>query len=727
MKAAARMTRASGSPRVSVVIPTWNGEDLLPRVLDSLGSQAFRDFETIVVDNGSEDGSLDLLARRYPDVRVVGLPRNEGFASAVNAGIAASRGEIVALLNNDAVPRPGWLAALLAAADAHPEAGSFASRMLDLADPRRIDAAGDQLGIFPSNYGHGELDGDAFASPVYVLSACAGAAAYRRTALDDVGPFDERFFAYVEDVDWGVRAQLRGHDCLYVPDAVVLHEGSKTSDRMPERRFFLLMRNSLLVFFQYMPPARRLVWAPAVLLRVLMNGAAAGPGPGAGWRAIAAALRDWPRIRARRRDARRSARLSWSELRRRLALPLAHSSLHSPVFARGGGARRPVMAAAAAPGPARAHEFADVAREPADASVEHADVPVDVIIVNWNGGRYLGRALADLAHSTVATRIVVVDNASTDDSLRVAAAYPEVEVLPLERNLGYAGGANAGLAHTSGPFAFVMNPDVLVEPDHLEVLRRRLTREPAIGAAQGKLYRVTPEAFLAGAADRRLLDSAGLAIRRSRFVVDRGQGQPDSPAFDVERSVFGATGAALFLRRAMLEDLGPADRAFDPVFFAYKEDIDLGWRARLRGWDIRYVPGAVAHHVRAMPGVDPAAWRRLPVAARRHSWKNHYLLMLKNDRVGDLLRSLPHVLAWEVGRLGFAVLRDPALLGTFARLARLAPGALRERRSGFRQARQRGVRLTAWFGRDSLPPLPAPVRPAALPAATAPSHPPVRG
>ncbi|MEJ2185766.1 MAG: glycosyltransferase [Gemmatimonadota bacterium] len=681
---------------MSVVIPSWNGADLLPRVLDSLRDQAFSDFETVVVDNGSDDHSLELLAAKYPDVRVVALPRNEGFAAAVNAGIAASRAELVALLNNDAVARPGWLKALVAAADTHPEAGSFASRMLDLKDPRRIDSAGDQLGIFPSNCGRGEPDGEAFDRPAYVLSACAGAAAYRRTALNDVGPFEERFFAYMEDVDWGVRAQLRGHDCLYVPGAIVLHEGSATSDRIPDRRFFLLMRNSLLVFFQYMPPLRRLVWTPAMLLRVLTNGARRGPGVAAGWRAIAVALGEWPRIHARRRDVRRNARVSWADLRRRLAPPLTHATFTSPVLARQGGARRPVLDAGAAPSPGPLMEDGN------------AEAPVDVIIVNWNGGRYLGRALDALARSSTATRIVLVDNASSDDSLRVAATYPDVDVLALDRNVGYAGGANAGLAKTTAPFAFVMNPDVLVEPEHLRVLKERLLREPVIGAAQGKLFRITPEAFLADAPDRRLLDSAGLAIRRSRFVVDRGQGQPDSPAFDVERSVFGATGAALFLRRSMLEDLGGVEGAFDPAFFAYKEDIDLAWRARLRGWDIRYVPDAVAHHVRAMPGVNQAAWRKLPPAARRHSWKNHYLLMLKNDRVGDVLRSLPHVLAWELGRVGFTLARDPALLGTWLRVARLAPAALRERRRALGQANRRGVRLRAWFGRDSLPPLPLP-------------------
>ncbi|NIP80141.1 MAG: glycosyltransferase, partial [Gemmatimonadetes bacterium] len=227
--------------------------------------------------------------------------------------------------------------------------------------------------------------------------------------------------------------------------------------------------------------------------------------------------------------------------------------------------------------------------------------------------------------------------------------------------------------------------------------------EPGIGAAQGKLFQISPEGFLAEAPERRLLDSAGHVARPSRMVVDRGQGARDAPAFGRERSVFSATGAALFLRRAMLDDIAIGDAPFDPAFFAYKEDIDLCWRARLHGWDVRYVPSAVGHHVRAMPGGDRGAWRSLPAAARRHSWKNHYLMVLKNDRVRDLLRSLPSVLAWEAGRLGFAIARDPALLRAYLDLARLAPGALRARRRILDTARRRGVELHAWFGRDSVP------------------------
>lgn len=679
-------------PHVSVIIPSWNGARLLPRVLDSLREQTFRDFETVVVDNGSEDESVALLRSDHPTVRIVELDTNHGFAGAVNAGIAASRASVVALLNNDAVADVRWLEALVGALRAHPEVGSCASRMLDLEDPRRIDSAGDQLGIFPSNYGKGQLDDARFRRPAYVLSACAGAAAYRRTMLDDLGGFDERYFAYMEDVDLGVRAQFLGYDCLYVPDAVVYHEGSRTSDRMPERKFFLLMRNSLLVFFQYMPPVRRALWAPVVLARLLMNARREQRSLTAGWRVIAAALRDWPRIEARRREVRRPGSLSWSQFARKLAQPLAHSTFAAPVLAGTGSSRRPVPT----PEPVEA-----VGAAPERAGSRVASATVDVVIVNWNGGRYLQRALEAVRASTIPTRVILVDNASGDDSLEVARRFPSVEIVALERNLGYAAGANAGLTRGRSPFALVMNPDVLLEPDYLEVLRERLLAAPRVGAAQGKLYHMDAGAFLDGAPpQRRALDSTGHVVRRNRAVVDRGQGEPDQPRYAREGVVFSATGAALFLRRSMLDSLSDAGRYFDPDFFAYKEDIDLCWRARLGGWEVLYVPAAVAHHVRNMPGGDRSAWRRLPLRARRHSWKNHYLMMIKNDRFRDLLASAPRLLAWEVGRLGFALTRDPGLLPAYLEVLGLLPHALRQRRRTLRAARAMDVDLSHWFGRD---------------------------
>src|SRR5215212_282225 len=218
-------------PRVTVVVPNWNGEKFLDTCLSSLQEQTFQDFETVLVDNGSTGGSVAFVEENFPEVRVVRLPENRGFSAAVNAGIRSSTTEFVALLNNDTEQDPGWLGALVRAADGHPEAGLFASKLVDFRDRRLLDGAGDALRSsgLPYRLGHGERDRGQFDTPSYVFSACGAAALYRRAMLDDVGLFDEDFVSYCEDGDLSFRAQLAGYRCRYVPDAVVYHMGSATT------------------------------------------------------------------------------------------------------------------------------------------------------------------------------------------------------------------------------------------------------------------------------------------------------------------------------------------------------------------------------------------------------------------------------------------------------------------------------------------------------------------
>ncbi|HEX6940637.1 MAG TPA: glycosyltransferase family 2 protein [Longimicrobiales bacterium] len=341
----------------------------------------------------------------------------------------------------------------------------------------------------------------------------------------------------------------------------------------------------------------------------------------------------------------------------------------------------------------------------ADRGGQVDDTRVEAVIVNWNGRRFLPECLRALRRSTAPVRIIVVDCASTDGSVEyLRSEHPTIEVVASPENVGYAGGANLGLRRGRAPYVLVMNPDVILAPDHLEILCARFDRDPTIGAAQGKLYRIAPESFLSGAPPSGdVIDSAGHRIRRDRMVVDRGAGRPDGPEYSQEASIFSACGAAIFLRRTMLEDAAPDGEYFDSSFFAYKEDIDLCWRARILGWDIRYVPEAVAWHVRGWAGEKVSARARLPLAARRHSWKNHYLLLIKNDRIGDLVRALPFVLAWELARHAYALVREPRVYGAFLDLVRLLPSAIRRRRELFRRRRTHPAEVRRWFGAGPQP------------------------
>ena len=192
----------------------------------------------------------------FPEVKTIALSENPGFSAAVNAGIRASQAELVALLNNDTEQDAGWLAALVRAADEHPEAGSFASKLFVFHNRDVLDGAGDALrrSGLPYRLGHGERDRGQFDTPGHVFGACAAAALYRRSMLQEIGLFDEDFFAYCEDGDLSFRAQLAGYRCRYVPDAVVYHVGgASTGGKRSETATRLGTRNSISLLVKDLP------------------------------------------------------------------------------------------------------------------------------------------------------------------------------------------------------------------------------------------------------------------------------------------------------------------------------------------------------------------------------------------------------------------------------------------------------------------------------------------
>jgi GT2 family glycosyltransferase len=297
--------------RVAVVIPSWNGRELLAGVLPTLFAQTFRDFRAVVVENGSSDGTAEWLAEEWPEVEVLALERNLGYAPAVNLGIATGEEELVALLNNDMELDPGWLEALVGALDADPAAGSASPRQRSAHDRARLDGAGDAIawtgGV--TRRGIGELDDGRYPAG-RVFSACGGAALYRRAALRSVGVFDSSFFAYLEDVDWGFRAQLAGWPALYVPAALVYHAGGATSRRTPARERYLVARNHVAFVVKNFPAPWLVRFAPLIaaeLARALLAGARAGQARAVlrGWRdAVRRApgtLRERRRVQAARR------------------------------------------------------------------------------------------------------------------------------------------------------------------------------------------------------------------------------------------------------------------------------------------------------------------------------------------------------------------------------------------------------------------------------------------
>jgi GT2 family glycosyltransferase len=315
---------ASVSPRVTIVVPNWNGERFLNLCLASLRNQSYKDFETLLVDNGSTDASVDLAARNFPEVRVLPLGNNRGFSAAVNAGIKASTAEYVALLNNDTETDPGWLESLVHAAEGHPEASLFASKLVDFQDRRVLDGAGDALRLsgLPYRIGHRELDRGQFDGPAFVFGACAAAALYRRALFEEIGLFDEDFFAYCEDGDVSFRAQLAGHRCLYVPDALIYHMGgASTGGKRSLTATRLGTQNGVNLLVKNLPTALFLRYLPSLLAGQLSRVAIASLSS-AGLRAhlggLAGAWRLLPQMLEKRGEIQKRRRVSDAYLRRLL-------------------------------------------------------------------------------------------------------------------------------------------------------------------------------------------------------------------------------------------------------------------------------------------------------------------------------------------------------------------------------------------------------------------------
>jgi GT2 family glycosyltransferase len=252
------------APQVTVVIPTLSADSALDDCLRALGEQIFRDFEVIVVDNSGKG-----LARRSADLLtgtvVIENATNVGFGTATNQGFAASRAPYLATLNDDAVPHPDWLGALVSALDIRPDAGMAASRIL-LAGTGRLDSAGMLVCTDGSSKqrGHGGLPAR-FPDPEDVLLPSACAALYRRAMLEDVEGFDGDFFVYSEDTDLGLRARWAGWKCIYVPGAVVEHRYSHSAGRASPLKAYYVERNRLFVLAKNFPVSA-LLKAPLVAL-----------------------------------------------------------------------------------------------------------------------------------------------------------------------------------------------------------------------------------------------------------------------------------------------------------------------------------------------------------------------------------------------------------------------------------------------------------------------------
>ena len=251
-------------PVVDIIIPTWNGWNMLKSCLYSIFAQEYKHYTVTVVDNGSTDGTVDAMQQFFPQARIIPFVENQGFSAAVNAGIRAGSHPLVLLLNNDTELASDCLGQLVEAANENNHL-FFAAKMLSFHQRKILDGAGDSYLRGGAGYRIGSMEQDSrmYAACREVFGACAGAALYKRVFFEKVGYFDEDFFAYLEDVDLNLRACRLGLSCLFVPAARVYHIGSATTGsrinavtvRLTTRNsFFVLLKNySPLLFIRFFP------------------------------------------------------------------------------------------------------------------------------------------------------------------------------------------------------------------------------------------------------------------------------------------------------------------------------------------------------------------------------------------------------------------------------------------------------------------------------------------
>ncbi|MBN1102790.1 MAG: glycosyltransferase family 2 protein [Deltaproteobacteria bacterium] len=325
------------SPVVSVIILNWNGKRYLSACLDSLRAQTLRDVEVIVVDNGSVDGSVEFIETHYGDrVHLIALPQNRGFAGGNNVGIGQARGRYVALLNNDIEAHPEWLANLVSCMEHGPQIGMVGSKVLNFCRRDEIDNTGHLMYPDGLNRGRGRLERDTgqYDGQREILFPSGCAALYRRKMLEEIGGFDETFFAYGDDADIGLHGRLLGYDAVFCPEAVVYHRYSGTVGSYSAMKAFHVERNRIWILLKYFPVSSIVTSPFYTLARFALHAYGIFTGRGAAGRfatnasigrlvrtilrAYASAIRGLPGVLRRRKRIVRHRKLTGGEFRKLL-------------------------------------------------------------------------------------------------------------------------------------------------------------------------------------------------------------------------------------------------------------------------------------------------------------------------------------------------------------------------------------------------------------------------
>jgi GT2 family glycosyltransferase len=615
MAVIARDGMTEAFPTVSVLVLNLNGREYLDSCLESLEAQVYprERFEIVVVDNGSTDGSLEFVSAAYPRVRVVRFDRNLGFCAPYNTAIRECESQFAALLNNDTRVEPDWLSQLVSAAQRH-DAVAVASKILSW-NGETIDFVGGVTSFIGHSW---HTDSGQPATRSYdenaLLSPCAGSALFARSAFLDAGGFDEDFFAYFEDVDLGWRLNLFGERVVFAPAAVTYHRVHGTSSRWAfAHRTRLLERNALaMIYKNYETSTLERVFPAAIALLLLRATMRSGiealtltlstkPSEIVNTHPHLAAhligLEDFclqlPALRRKRELIQKRRLRSDAALLELFVDPLRlHESggLYEDVaralireFGIDGivGAKRKPSVQAATTG-SREQRLDGQA---APRQLPQASPRISIVILTALGPTHLADCLESIRRQSYPAdrvEVIVVDNGSTvDPTTEAQRLLPGTRVIRNDTNIGFAAGNNRGAAAATGDYVIFLNDDTRVHPDWLRELVETAYRRGAAAVASYILdWSGTTVDFVDGA----------LNFQGKGFQLDYGA--PVAHLTPEEKPLLFACGCAMLVDRAVLADVG----GWDEGAFAYYEDVELGWRLHVLGYEVWLSPRAIVYH-----------------------------------------------------------------------------------------------------------------------------------
>ncbi len=611
-------------PKVSTIVLNWRSKDTIEDCLDSLLDQSHAPHEILLIDNGSSDGSLEILRRKYHGrIRILENANNLGFAGGVNQGIRASESEYVALLNADAVAAPDWIAELVKGLQADERAGMATSKIYFAGEEKVLDNTGNNIYRDACAKPRGRLEKDAgqYDARQNVGYASGCAVLYRRAMLDEVGLFDERMFAYGEDMDLALRGRLAGYGCVFVPTAVVYHGLSGSLGPLSALKLYYVERNRLWTVLKCFPwpylcaaPFYTLwryahylaaLWSrrgPATQMAEKVSGAAMIL---AVLKAYGSTLFSLGYLLRKRKEVFNGVKIPVEEFGR--------------IFK-----DNPVTARDLAFG-----EMFQPGQEEAWCS-GGCDGTVSIIILNFNGKMWLAGCLDSLRgldFPKEKLEIILGDNASTDDSVKfVKEHYPKVKIVAFDRNYGFCKPNNICAKTAAGEFLVFLNNDTFVTRDWLRNLVAAAQADPQVVSCASKIFFADPPGG-------KVLNAAGGVFLCSGSGAYDGWMTEDRGQFDVPRETgFGCAAGVLVRRDFFLETGG-----FDEYFFYSSEEMDLGYRAWMLGKRVLYVPSAVMDHHMGKTGFRG---KGVTPAIEFLICRNHLYFLLKNFQLPPLIKGL---------------------------------------------------------------------------------------